>query len=120
MTTMKYLFLLLIGLGMAGCTPFQMTLTNEEQAFPATSPGKIQLFYSGETVPPSKEIGYIVVDEKSTKEGVEFLQRKAAAIGADAVANLEVRIQTQTLYLLIIPIPVHSYFVSGTAIKYTK
>jgi hypothetical protein len=117
---MKYLFLLLIGLGMAGCTPFQMTLTNEEQAFPATAPGKIQLFYSGEPIPPSKEIGYIIVDEKSENKGVEFLQQKAAAIGADAIANLEVRIQTQTLFLLVIPIPVHSYFVSGTAIKFIK
>ncbi|MEO8166772.1 MAG: hypothetical protein ABI623_00905 [bacterium] len=120
MTKPRYLLLLVLGLAMAGCTHFQMTLTDEERSFPATSPGTVQLFYPGEEIPAFKEVGYIVVDEKSEDEGVSFLQKKAAAMGADAIANLEVKIQTQTIFIVVIPIPVHSYFVSGTAIKYIK
>jgi uncharacterized protein YbjQ (UPF0145 family) len=120
MPTVKWLLLLTFVLCIVGCTPFHMTLTNDEVSSPATSPEKVQVFFQGEKIQPVKELGSIVVSGNSEKEGVQFLKEQAAKIGADAVINLEVRIQTQTLFILIIPIPVHSYFVSGTAVKYTN
>ncbi|RPI02592.1 MAG: hypothetical protein EHM64_13695 [Ignavibacteriae bacterium] len=120
MTASKYLFLFVLGLCIGGCTPFHMTLTNEERSYPATSAEKIQLFFQGETTPPAKELGVLVVSGDSEKQGVKFMQEKAATMGADAIINLEVKIQTQTLLIIFIPIPVHSYFVSGTAVKYVN
>jgi uncharacterized protein YbjQ (UPF0145 family) len=95
-------------------------LTNEERSYPATAAEKVQIFLQGETTPTATEIGHIVVLEKSEKDGIEYLQKKAAEMGADGVINVEVKIETQVLFILIIPIPIHSYFVSGTAIKTTK
>jgi uncharacterized protein YbjQ (UPF0145 family) len=118
MAAAKYLISLLLVLGMVGCTPFHMTLTNEEQSSPPTSPEKIQIYFQGEITPPAKEIGNMVVSGNSEKHGVKFLKEQAAKIGADAIINLEVKIETQTLLILFIPIPVNSYFVSGTAVKY--
>jgi uncharacterized protein YbjQ (UPF0145 family) len=114
------LLVLVLGVWLAGCTPYQATMTNEERSYPATVPDKVQIFLQGEKTPAATEIGHIVVLENSEKEGVEFLQRKAAEMGADAVINVEVKIQTQVIFIIIIPIPIHSYFVSGTAIKTTK
>ena len=120
MKTSIHLLVLVLGAWLTGCTPYQATMTNEERSYPATVPDKIQIFFQGETTPTATEIGHIVVLERSEKEGVEFLQRKAAEMGADAVINVEVKIQTQVIFIIIIPIPIHSYFVSGTAIKTTK
>ena len=120
MKTSIHLLVLVLGVWLTGCTPYQATMTNEERSYPATVPDKVQIFLQGETTPTATEIGHIVVLEKSEKEGVEFLQRKAAEMGADAVINVEVKIQTQVVFIIIIPIPIHSYFVSGTAIKTTK
>ena len=116
----KYVLILVLGAWLAGCTPYQMTLTNEEHSYPATTAEKVQLFFQGELIPKSTEVGQIVVNEKSEEEGIGYLRKKAAEMGADGLINVEVKIQTQTLFILIIPIPVHSYFVSGTAIKITK
>lgn len=118
MRHLTYFLLIFLVLGLVGCTPFHMTLTNEEQSSQATPAEKVQIFFHGEKVPPMKELGSIVVSDKSEKDGVQFLKEKAATIGADALVNVEVRIQTQTLFIIFIPIPVHSYFVSGTAVKY--
>ena len=118
--TSIHLLVLVLGVWLTGCTPYQATMTNEERSYPTTVPDKVQIFLQGETTPTATEIGHIVVLEKSEKEGVEFLQRKAAEMGADAVINVEVKIQTQVLFIYIIPIPIHSYFVSGTAIKIIK
>jgi uncharacterized protein YbjQ (UPF0145 family) len=115
-----HLLVLVLGVWLTGCTPYQATMTNEERSYPATVPDKVQIFLQGETTPIATEIGHIVVLEKSEKEGVEFLQRKAAEMGADGVINVEVKIQTQVVFIIIIPIPIHSYFVSGKAIKTTK
>jgi uncharacterized protein YbjQ (UPF0145 family) len=111
---------LALGVWLLGCTSYQATLTNEERTYPATVADKVRVFFQGENIPPATEIGQIVVSEKSEKEGVEFLQRKAAEMGADGVINVEVKNQTQVVFIIIIPIPIHSYFVSGTAIKITK
>jgi uncharacterized protein YbjQ (UPF0145 family) len=116
----KYLLVLVSGVWLAGCTSYQSTLTNEERSYPATVADKVQIFFQGETPPAATEIGYIVVNEKSEKEGVEYLQKKAAEMGADGVINVEVEIHTQVIYIIIIPIPIDSYFVSGTAIKFAK
>jgi len=118
MSTVRWLFLLFVVSGIVGCTPYQATLTNEEQSYSATATEKIQVFFQGDKIPPAKELGSIVVSGNSEKHGVEFIREQAAKMGADAVINLEVQIQTQTLIILFIPIPIHSYFVSGTAVKY--
>ena len=115
-----YLPALVLGVWLTGCTPYQATLTNEERSYPATVPGKVQVFFQGESTPTATEIGHIVVAEQSEKEGVEFLQRKAAEMGADGVMDVEVKIQTRVVFIVFIPIPIHSYFVSGTAIKTIK
>ena len=115
-----YLPVLVLGVWLIGCTPYQATLTNEERLSPATVPDNVQIFLQGETTPTATEIGHIVVLENSEKEGIEYLQRKAAEMGADGVINVEVKIETHVFFILIIPIPIHSYFVSGTAIKTTK
>jgi uncharacterized protein YbjQ (UPF0145 family) len=111
---------LVLGVWLMGCTSYQATLTNEERSYPATAADKVRMFFQGEQTPTATEVGQIVVREKSEKEGVEFLQRKAAEMGADGLINVEVRIHTQVVFILIFPIPIHSYFVSGTAIKTTK
>jgi uncharacterized protein YbjQ (UPF0145 family) len=115
-----HLLVVVIGIWLTGCTPYQATLTNEERSYPATVPEKVQIFLQGETTPTATEIGHIVVAEKSVKEGIEFLQRKAAETGADAVVNVEIQIQTRVIFIIVIPIPIHTYLVSGTAIKITK
>lgn len=120
MVKSKLLFFLVIGLGMAGCTPYHITLTNEMSSYPATQTEKVKVFFQGETIPPAKEIGTLVAVGQSEKHGVEFLREKAASIGADAITNVEVKIQTQVYLILIFPIPSHTYFVSGTAVKYTN
>ena len=118
--TSIHLLVLVLGVWLTGCTPYQATMTNEERSYPATVPDKVQIFLQGETTPTATEIGHIVVLGNSEKEGVEFLQRKAAEMGADAVINVEVKIQTQVVFIIIFPIPIHSYFISGTAMKTTK
>ena len=115
-----HLLALVLGVWLTGCTPYQATLTYEERSYPATVPEKVQIFLQGETTPTATEIGHIVVAEKSEKEGIELLQRKAAEMGADGVIDVEVRIQTRVVFIIIFPIPIHSYFVSGTAIKTIK
>ena len=115
-----HLLVLVLGVWLSACTPYQATLTNEERSYPATAPEKVQIFLQGETTPTATEIGYIVVAEQSEKEGIEYLQRKAAEMGADGVMNVEVNIQTRVILIVVIPIPIHSYFVSGTAIKTIK
>ena len=112
-----HLLVLVLGVWLTGCTPYQATLTNEERSYPATVPEKVQIFLEGETTPRATEIGHIVVAENSEKEGIEFLQRKAAEMGADGVIDVEVKIQTRVVFIVFVPIPIHSYFVSGTAIK---
>lgn len=122
MTKLKILFFFVSVLNILGCTPYQMTLTNEERSYPTTASEKVQLFFQGETTPPAKEIGNIVVFTHSEpeEEDVQYLKEKAASMGADAITNVEVKIQTQVFFILIIPIPIHSYHVSGTAIKYNN
>ena len=111
------LLVIVLGVWFAGCTPYQATLTNEERSYPATVPEKVQIYLQGETTPAATEIGHIVVAESSEKEGIDYLQRKAAEMGADGVINVEVQIQTRVVFIVFVPIPIHSYFVSGTAIK---
>jgi uncharacterized protein YbjQ (UPF0145 family) len=118
MSTVKWYLLMYVVIGIAACTPYHATLINEEKLYSATTKEQVQLFFQGEKVPPGKEIGSLVVSGNSEKQGVDFLREQAAKMGADAVINLEVQVQTQTLFILFIPIPVHSYFISGTAIKY--
>ena len=105
---------------LVGCTPYQSTLTNEERSYPATAAERVQIFLQGETIPLATEIGHIVVDESSPEEGVKYLKKQAAEMGADGVMNVEVQVQTHVLFIVVIPIPIHSYFVSGTAIKMTN
>jgi uncharacterized protein YbjQ (UPF0145 family) len=116
-TRAKYLIVLVLG-WLIGCTPYQTTLTNAERSYPPTVADKVQLFLQGETTPAATEIGVIVVLEDSEEKGVTYLQRKAAEMGADGVVNVEVKVQTRILFIPI-PIPINSYFVSGTAIKFT-
>jgi hypothetical protein len=115
-----HLIALVLGAWLTGCTPYQATLTNEERSYPATVPEKVQIFLQGETTPRAIEIGHIVVAEQSEKEGIEFLQRKAAEMGADGVTDVEVKVQTRVVFIVFVPIPFHSYFVSGTVIKTIK
>jgi hypothetical protein len=112
--------LIVITVWLVGCTPYQSTLTNEERSYPPTVAERVQIFLQGETIPPATEIGHIVVDESSEEKGIKFLQSKAAEMGADGVINVEVQVQTHVFFILVIPIPIHSYFVSGTAIKMTN
>lgn len=116
MTRSICLIVLVVG-GLIGCTPYQTTLTNAERSYPPTVADKVQLFLQGETIPAATEIGAIVVLEDSEEKGIEYLQSKAAEMGADGVVNVEVRVQTRILFILL-PIPINSYFVSGTAIKF--
>jgi hypothetical protein len=118
MSTVRWLFLIFVVSGIVGCTPYQATLTNEEQSYPATTTEKVQVFLQGDKIPPAKELGSLIVSGNSEKHGIKFIREQAAKMGADAIINLEVQIQTQTLIILFIPIPIHSYFVSGTAIKF--
>jgi len=117
---MKLPLVLIVSAWLIGCTPYQTTLTNEERSYSVTNPENVQIFLQGEITPKATEIGEIVVLDNSEKEGIEYLQKKAAEMGADGVINVEVKVQTQVLFIIIIPIPVHSYFVSGTAIKITN
>jgi uncharacterized protein YbjQ (UPF0145 family) len=110
------LLVLVVG-GLVGCTPYQTTLTNAERSYPPTVADKVQLFLQGETTPAATEIGQIVVLEDSEEKGIAFLQGKAAEMGADGVVNVEVKVQTRLVFIPI-PIPINSYFVSGTAIKF--
>lgn len=119
MTRSIYLLVLVVAAGLIGCTPYQTTLTNTERSYPPTVAEKIQLFLQGETTPGATEIGEIVVLEDSEEHGITYLQRKAAEMGADGVVNVEVKVQTRILFILL-PIPINSYFVSGTAIKFTN
>jgi uncharacterized protein YbjQ (UPF0145 family) len=114
------LSVLVLGVWLVGCTSYQATLTNEERSYPATVANKVRIYFQGEKTPTATEVGQIVVLEDSEKEGIEFLRTKAAEMGADALTNVEVRIQTQVVFFVIIPIPIHSYFASGTAIKFTN
>jgi uncharacterized protein YbjQ (UPF0145 family) len=116
---MRYLLVFVMGAWLIGCTPWQSTLTNEERSFPPTAAEKVQIFLQGESVPASKEIGHLVVIETSEKEGIAFLQKKASELGADGVINVEVRIETRVYFLIVFPIPMNSYVVSGTAIRTT-
>src|SRR3989339_266524 len=86
-----HLLLLVLGVWLTGCTPYQATLTNEERPYPATVPEKVQIFLQGETTPTATEIGHIVVAEKSEMKGIELLQKKAAEMGADGVVNVEIK-----------------------------
>jgi uncharacterized protein YbjQ (UPF0145 family) len=119
-TKPKYLLLLISALWLVGCTPYQATLTNDERLYPATAAERVQIFLQGETIPAATEVGHIIVNEKSEEAGVKFVQQKAAEMGADGVINVEVQVQTHVLFVLVIPIPIHSYFVSGTAIKFAN
>ena len=117
MTRSAPVIILIITIALAGCTPYQTTLTNAERAYPPTTAEKVQLFLQGETTPQLTEIGEIAVLDDSQKEGIAYLQTKAAEMGADGVINVEVRIQTKLLFILL-PIPINSYHISGTAVKY--
>ena len=110
--------IILVGLiGVVGCTPYQMTLTNAERPYPPTVAEKVQLFLQGERIPQASEIGEIVVLDDTQAEGIAYLKSKAAELGADGVINVEVKIQTRVLFVFL-PIPIHSYHISGTAVKY--
>ncbi len=106
---------------LAGCTPFQQTLIGDERGFPAKQPGDVKVFLASQTPPqPYKEVGAIVATESSEEAAVSFLQEKAAAMGADALMNCEVRVHTMVLLIIIIPIPEHKYTASAVAVKYTN
>jgi uncharacterized protein YbjQ (UPF0145 family) len=92
-------------------------LTNAERSYPPTVADNVQLFLQGETTPTATEIGAIVVLDDSEEEGIAYLQSKAAEMGADGVVNVELRVQTRILFIFL-PIPINSYFVSGTAVKF--
>jgi uncharacterized protein YbjQ (UPF0145 family) len=119
-TKLISLSVLVLGVWFAGCTSYQATLTNEERSYPATAANNVRIYFQGEKTPTTTEVGQIVVLENSAKEGVEFLRTKAAEMGADGLINVEVKIQTQVVFFVIIPIPIHSYFASGTAVKFTN
>lgn len=104
-----------------GCTHFQQTLTAEERTYTATRPRDIFMYFSNELPTAQyKEIGYIVAAKDDPADAVDFVKEQAAKMGANALVNCEVRVHTQVLFLLIIPIPVHTYIASGVAVKYTN
>jgi hypothetical protein len=106
---------------MAGCTAFQQSLTGEEKTLLATSKDDVKVFLSSQTLPrPYKEVGTIVVTLSSEDAAVAFLKEKAAAMGADALMNCEVRVHTAVLVILVFPIPIHSYVATAVAVKYTN
>lgn len=112
---------MIAGLAVAGCTHFQQTLTGEEQTYAATRQQDVRVYFTPETPAKQyKEIGTIVAAKDDPADAVEFVKEKAAKMGADAVLNCEVRVHTQVLLLIIIPIPVHTYIASGVAVKYTN
>ncbi len=117
-TRSRDILAVILVLGLAGCTPYQMTLTNAERAYPPTLASNVQLFLQGETSPQATEIGEITILDDTQESGIAFLREKAAAIGADGVVGVEVQIQTRLLFVLL-PIPIHSYTISGTAVRYT-
>jgi uncharacterized protein YbjQ (UPF0145 family) len=98
--------------------PYQSTLTNAERSFPPTVADNVRLYLQGEIVPTATEIGEIIVQENSEEKGIAMLRDKAAEMGAEGIRNVEVQIQTKLLFILI-PVPIDSYRVSGTAIRFT-
>ena len=105
----------------AGCTSFQQTLTGDEKVLTARQPAEVKVFLSSQTLPHSyTEVGEIVATLSSEEAVVSFLREKAAAMGADAIMNCEVRVHTAVIWIVIIPIPVHSYIARGVAVKYTN
>ncbi len=115
------LLVVVAGLAVGGCTHFQQTLTGEEQTYAATRQQEVQVYFAAETPAKQyKEIGTIVAAKDDPADAVEFVKEKAAKMGADALLNCEVRVHTQVLLLIIIPIPVHTYIASGVAVKYTN
>ncbi len=112
---------ILVSVLLAGCTPFQQTLIGEEHRFPAKQPGEVKVYLASQTLPqPYKEVGAIVATESNEQDAVSFLQEKAAAMGADALMNCEVRVHTMVHIILIFPIPEHKYTASAVAVKYTS
>ena len=110
-----------VAAAVSGCTHFQQTLTGEEQTYAATKTEDIRVYFVNEKAPMQyKEIGCIVAAKDDPADAVEFVKEKAAKMGADALLNCEVRVHTQVLLLVIIPIPVHTYIASGVAVKYTN
>ena len=106
---------------LTGCTHFQQTLTGEEQTYAATRTQDVRVYFVNEKPAMQyKEIGYIVAAKDDPADAVEFVKEKAAKMGADALVNCEVRVHTQVLLLIIIPIPVHTYIASGAAIRYAN
>jgi uncharacterized protein YbjQ (UPF0145 family) len=118
-TIFVFVLVLDVAVGFMGCTPYQTTLTNAERSYPPTTANNVQLFLQGEHSPKATEIGEIILLEDSQRSGIAYLQEKAAEMGADGVIDVEVKIQTRLLFVLL-PIPIHSYFVSGTAVKYME
>ena len=113
--------LLAVALLASGCTHFQQTLTAEEHTYTATKTEDLRVYFVNETPAKQyKEIGVIVAAKDDPADAVEFIKEKAAAMGADALLNCEVRVHTQVLLLIFIPIPVHTYIASGVAVRYTN
>ena len=107
--------------GAAGCTHFQQTLIGEEKTFPATKAENVEVFLTHANPQRAfQEISYIVVEEGSEKKAVEFLKKKAASVGADALVDCSVRVRTYVILFIFIPIPINAYHVSGVAVKYTN
>jgi hypothetical protein len=105
---------------MTGCTTFQQSLTGDEKTFPPRRAEDVKVFLASETLPqPYKEVGSIVVTLSNEKDAVSFLKEKAAAMGADALMNCEVRVHTFVVVVLIIPIPIHEYVATAVAVKFS-
>lgn len=115
-----FIFLLAV-VSLSGCTHFQQALIGEEKAFPETKPENVEVFFSSDKPQHSfQEVSFIVVEENSEKEAVEFLKKKAASVGADALLNCEVKVFTYVVVFIIIPIPINSFHAAGVAVKYTN
>ncbi len=113
--------LLVAVLAVCGCTHFQQTLIKDEQTYRKTNAQNVRVYLSNQLPDqPYEEIGFVVADREDPEAAVKFIKERAAEMGADAVMNTEVRVYTQVILVIFIPVPAHSYIASGVAIKYTN
>ena len=115
------LVLVVVAVVVSGCTHFQQTLIKDEITYRKTNPQNIRIYLSNQLPDkPYEEIGCIVADKEDPEAAVKFIKERAAEMGADAIMNCEVRVYTQVVVIIFIPVPAHSYIASGIAVKYTN
>ena len=112
------LILVLSMIWLSGCTPFHQTLTGDEKKYDPTKTEHVAVFLPNQGPTTTyDELGYIVASKGNENEAVQFLQEKAANMGADAVMDCEIRTYRTMIFLGIYE---DQYIASGVAVRYRQ